>query len=106
PAHGPISPGVPGHREGEAGINPVVYDWKDGRAQRKSIETARTLLAEAGYPDGIDSSTGAPLVLYFDVTARSSEDKSMLDWMRKQFQKLNIQLVVRSTDYNRFQDKI
>jgi ABC-type oligopeptide transport system substrate-binding subunit len=26
--------------------------------------------------------------------------------MRKQFQKLNIQLVVRSTDYNRFQDKI
>jgi peptide/nickel transport system substrate-binding protein len=106
PAHGPISPGVPGHREGEAGINPVVYDWKDGRAQRKSIESARTLLAEAGYPDGIDSSTGAPLVLYFDVTARSSEDKSMLDWMRKQFQKLNIQLVVRSTDYNRFQDKI
>ena len=105
-AHGPISPGVPGHREGEAGINPVVYDWIDGRAQRKSIETAKALLAEAGYPDGIDSSTGAPLVLYFDVTARSSEDKSMLDWMRKQFQKLNIQLVVRSTDYNRFQDKI
>ncbi len=30
----------------------------------------------------------------------------MLDWMRKQFQKLNIQLVIRSTDYNRFQDKI
>lgn len=26
--------------------------------------------------------------------------------MRKQFQKLNIQLVVRSTDYNRFQDKM
>ena len=35
-----------------------------------------------------------------------AEDKSSLDWMRKQFQKLNIQLVVRSTDYNRFQDKI
>ena len=50
--------------------------------------------------------TGAPLVLYFDVVARSSEDKSMLDWMRKQFKKLNIQLIIRSTDYNRFQDKI
>ena len=45
-------------------------------------------------------------MLYFDVTARGAEDKSSLDWMRKQFQKLNIQLVVRSTDYNRFQDKI
>ena len=105
-AHGPIAPGVPGHRDGKTGINTVVYDWLDGRAQRKSIETAKALLAEAGYPDGIDRRTGAPLVLYFDVTARSSEDKSMLDWMRKQFQKLNIQLVVRSTDYNRFQDKI
>ena len=54
----------------------------------------------------MDARTGAPLVLYFDVTARGAEDKSSLDWMRKQFQKLNIQLVVRSTDYNRFQDKI
>ncbi|MDP1557688.1 MAG: ABC transporter substrate-binding protein [Nitrosomonas sp.] len=106
PAHGPISPGIAGHRDGEEGINPVVYDWVNGRAQRKPIEVAKRLLAEAGYPDGIDKKTGAPLILYFDVTARSSEDKSALDWMRKQFQKLNIQLVVRSTDYNRFQDKI
>ena len=105
-AHGPLPPGVPGHRDEEEGINPVVYDWVNGQAQRKSVEAARALLAEAGYPDGIDNKTGAPLVLYFDVTARSSEDKSMLDWMRKQFQKLNIQLVIRSTDYNRFQDKI
>ena len=64
------------------------------------------MLAEAGYPNGIDRKTGAPLILHFDVTARSSEDRSKLDWMRKQFQKLNIQLIIRSTDYNRFQDKI
>ncbi|SES66732.1 ABC-type transport system, substrate-binding protein [Nitrosomonas marina] len=106
PAHGPIAPGVPGHRYGEAGMNSIVYDWVNDGPQRKSIQVARYLLAEAGYPNGIDHRTGAPLVLYFDVTARSSEDRSMLDWMRKQFQKLNIQLVVRSTDYNRFQDKI
>ncbi|MCP5274082.1 MAG: ABC transporter substrate-binding protein [Burkholderiales bacterium] len=106
PAHGPIAPGVPGHRYGEAGMNPVVYNWVNDGPQRKSIAVARYLLAEAGYPNGIDKKTGAPLVLYFDVTARSIEDRSMLDWMRKQFQKLNIQLVVRSTDYNRFQDKI
>ncbi len=106
PAHSPLSPDISGHRDGEEGINPVVYDWVNGHAKRKPIKAAKVLLAEAGYPDGIDKETGAPLVLYFDVTARSSEDKSSLDWMRKQFQKLNIQLVVRSTDYNRFQDKI
>ncbi len=106
PAQGPIPPGIAGHREGKEGVNPVVYDWVNGRARRKPIEAAKALMAEAGYPNGMDARTGAPLVLYFDVTARGAEDKSSLDWMRKQFQKLNIQLVVRSTDYNRFQDKI
>jgi ABC-type transport system substrate-binding protein len=106
PAQGPIAPGIAGHRDGKEGINPVVYDWVNGRPRRKPIEAARKLLAEAGYPDGTDARTGAPLVLYFDVTTRGTEDKSSLDWMRKQFRKLNIQLVVRNTDYNRFQDKI
>lgn len=106
PAQSPISPGIPGYLADQEGMNPVVYDWVDGKLQRKPIAVAKALLAEAGYPDGIDQKTGVPLVLYFDVTARGSEDRSRLDWMRKQFQKLNIQLVVRSTDYNRFQDKI
>jgi ABC-type transport system substrate-binding protein len=106
PAQGPIAPGIAGHRDGRDGINPVVYDWLQERPQRKSIAVAKALLAEAGYPNGMDAKTGVPLVLYFDVTSRGADDKSSLDWMRKQFQKLNIQLVVRSTDYNRFQDKI
>lgn len=106
PAQGPIAPGIFGYRDGKEGLNPVVYDWVDGKPKRKPLEAAKRLLAEAGYPDGMDARTGAPLVLYFDVTARSAEDKPALDWMRKQYQKLNIQLVVRATDYNRFQDKI
>jgi len=106
PAQGPIAPGIAGYREGAAGINPVVYDWTDNRPRRKPIAAAKKLMAEAGYPGGIDAKSGAPLVLYFDVTARNAEDKTALDWMRKQFQKIDVQLVVRSTDYNRFQDKI
>jgi oligopeptide transport system substrate-binding protein len=105
-SQGPIPPSIFGHRDGAAGINPYVYDWVDGRPQRKSIEAARQLLAEAGYPEGIDRDTGKPLVLNLDVTARGPDDKARLDWIRKQFAKLDLQLVVRATDYNRFQDKI
>ena len=106
PAQSPIPPGIEGYHEGKEGMNPIVYEWHNGEARRKSIKQAQALLAEAGYPDGISRKTGKPLVLYYDVTARSADDRSILDWMRMQFRKLNIQLVVRSTDYNRFQDKI
>jgi len=106
PAQGPIPPGLFGYVEGVAGLNPYVYEARDGNVQRRSIETAKKLLAEAGYPNGRDAQTGAPLVLYFDTMASGPDAKSRLDWMKKQLDKLNVQLVVRGTDYNRFQDKI
>jgi oligopeptide transport system substrate-binding protein len=105
-AQGPIAPGIFGYREGREGVNPVVYDWVDGAPRRKPIEAARKLLAEAGYPDGRDAKTGQPLVLYLDVTGRGPSDASRFDWYRKQFAKLNVQLEIRDTDYNRFQDKV
>ena len=105
-AQSPIPPGIFGYREGEAGINHEVYDWVDGAPKRKSIETAKRLLAEAGYPNGVDAQTRQPLVINLDTTANGVGDKSRLDWLRKQFDKINVQLVARTTDYNRFQDKI
>jgi ABC-type transport system substrate-binding protein len=38
--------------------------------------------------------------------ASGPEAKSRMDWFRKQFARLDIQLVIRATDYNRFQDKM
>jgi oligopeptide transport system substrate-binding protein len=105
-AQGPIAPGIFGYVEGREGINPVVYDWVEGKPKRKSIETARRLLAEAGYPDGRDAKTGQPLVLYLDTVARGPGDKAVFDWYRQQFERLSIQLEVRTTDWNRFQEKI
>ena len=105
-AMSPLPPGIFGHLDGEAGINPVVYDWADGKARRKPIETAKKLLAEAGWPNGRNAKTGEPLVLYLDTTGGGMGDKSHLDWLTRQFAKLDIQLVVRSTDSNRFQEKI
>ncbi len=105
-AMSPIPPGIFGYQDGAAGMNAQVYDWVGGKAVRKPIAEARRLLAEAGYPDGIDALTHQPLVINLDTTANGVGNKSRLDWMRKQFEKIKVQLVVRSTDYNRFQDKI
>ncbi|WP_373017289.1 ABC transporter substrate-binding protein [Thiomicrorhabdus sp.] len=104
-AQGPLPPGIMGYSEGESGINPYVHEWRNGAAQRKSIAVARQLLAEAGYPDG-KMPDGSALTLYFDTPATGPDSKSMLNWYRKQFEKLGIQLVIRATDYNRFQDKV
>jgi oligopeptide transport system substrate-binding protein len=105
-AQGPIPPGVFGYKEGEAGINPYVYDWKNGQALRKPLEVAKKLMIEAGYPGGINKVTGKQLVINFDTVATSPDDKSMFDWLRKQLRPLGIELNVRGTLYNRFQDKV
>ncbi len=104
-AHGPVPPGVLGYEALPAGYNPVVYDLVDGKPRRKSVETARKLLAEAGYPNGRNAKTGAPLVLYYDAMSGAGASP-MFDWMRRQLAKINVQMDVRSTDYNRFQDKM
>lgn len=102
----PIPPGIFGAETGEAGINPYVYDWKDGQAVRKPVSEAKQLLREAGYPNGRDAKTGEPLVVYLDTTTGGFGEKAYSDWLRKQFRKIDVQLVVRSTDWNRFQDKL
>ncbi len=106
PAQGPIPPGIFGHIDGAQGINPYVYEWVNGKAKRKPIDEAKSLLAEAGYPNGRDATTGEPLTLYFEAIASGPGSKSILNWYRKQFVKLGIQLVIRTTDYNRFQEKV
>lgn len=64
-------------------------------------------MIEAGYPGGIDPKTGNPLILHYDVTSSGGPgDKSLFDWMRKQFAKIGIDLNVRATLYNRFQEKM
>jgi len=94
-AQGPIPPGIFGH---EDDINPYSH---------QSIEQAKILLDEAGYAKGVDEKTGEPLVLNYDVTSASGpDDKARFDWMRKQFAKIGIQLNIRSTQYNRFQEKM
>lgn len=104
-AHGPVPPGILGYQALPEGRNQQVYEEQDGQVVRRSIEQARQLLAEAGYPEGRDARTGQPLILYFDSAGGMGASAS-LDWMRRQLKRLNVELEVRATDYNRFQDKM
>jgi len=106
-AHGPIPPGLYGSREQTPGFyNPVTHRLVDGKVQRRPIEDARKLMVEAGYPDGRDAATGKPLVLNYDFQrAITPEFRSENDWMVKQFAKIGVQLEIRATDFNQFQDK-
>jgi ABC-type transport system substrate-binding protein len=106
PAQGPLPPGLFGHREGEAGLNRHMYDWVDGAPRRKSIEVARRLLAEAGYPGGRDALTGQPLVVHLDTTGTGPGARSRIDWYVRQLARIDVQLVPRATDWNRFQEKL
>ena len=105
-AQSPLPPGIFGYREGESGINPFVYEWKEGRPVRRSIEEARVLMEQAGYPGGRDQKTGRSLSINYEAMATGPDDKARLSWIRKQFAKLGIELVIRATDYNRFQEKM
>jgi ABC-type transport system substrate-binding protein len=107
-AQGPLPPSLFGYRDdGPSAFDPVVYRrGPDGKPVRRSIDEAKRLLAEAGYPDGRDARTGKPLVLNFDYMSAGPGSKALLDWYTKQFAKVGVQLEVRATDYNRFQDKI
>jgi ABC-type oligopeptide transport system substrate-binding subunit len=107
PAHSIIPPGIFGYLEGRPGMNPYLYTWHPAYNMpiRKSIPEAKKLLAEAGYPNGIGPD-GRQLVISFDNMLTGSSNAPYINWLIKQFQKLNIHLKINSTDYNRFRDKI
>jgi ABC-type transport system substrate-binding protein len=107
-AMGPLPGGIFGSRHGAPeGLNPVTHRLEGQTVVRRPVEDAKRLMAEAGYPDGRDAKSGRPLVINYDFYALPTpERKSEIDWVVKQFAKLGIQLEVRATDNNQFQDKV
>jgi ABC-type transport system substrate-binding protein len=107
-AMSPLPAGIPGSREGTPeGINPVTHRLEGGKVVRRPIAEARQLMVEAGYANGRDAKTGRPLVINYDVYYPATpERKPEIDWMVRQFAKLDIQVEVRATDNNQFQDKV
>jgi len=105
-AQSPIPPGIFGHQDGINNYNQVLFSKEKEGVVKKDIEAAKKLLNIAGYRNGIDENTGKPLILYFEATGAGPDTYAFLNWLRKQFKKINLQLVTRVTDYNRFQEKM
>jgi ABC-type transport system substrate-binding protein len=107
-AMSPLPPGIPGSRDGTPeGINPVTHKLVNGKPMRRPIDDAKKLMVEAGYPSGREAKSGKPLVINYDVYYPATpERKPEIDWMVRQFAKIDIQVEVRATDNNQFQDKV
>ena len=94
-AQSPLPPGLFG------------YDADYENPFRKTdLDRARRLVAEAGYPDGIDPATGQPLRLTFDTPDTSAQGKLRFQWFANQWRKVGLDVRVEATNYNKFQDKV
>ncbi|MFT5695530.1 MAG: oligopeptide transport system substrate-binding protein [Myxococcota bacterium] len=70
------------------------------------LERAKVLLAEAGYPSGIDPSTKQPLTLRFDTYATSASQLIPIRYLIDSWRKLGLDVEVIGTTYNKFQEKV
>lgn len=94
---------------GEVAQSPIpegVFGYqKQNEKNSNDLKQAKQLLSEAGYPGGINPKTKQPLSITFDIPSAAGPDSAaQLGWFRKQFEKLGIELIVRPTQYSRFQD--
>jgi ABC-type transport system substrate-binding protein len=95
PAQSPLPPGLFG------------YD-KDYRNPFRQLDRARarTLLAEAGYKNGLDPATGQPLQLSFDTGNTSAESMLQYEFLVSAWRQLGLDVRINATTYNQFQDKV
>jgi oligopeptide transport system substrate-binding protein len=95
PAQSPLPPGLFGYDE--AYRNPY---------RKVDVARAKRLLAEAGYPGGIDPATKRPLHLTYDIGDTSPELRQMVQFHVNRWRELGIDVEVAATTYNKFQQKV
>ena len=95
PVQGPIPPGVEGY---DAALrNPYA---------RFDLERARALLAEAGFPGGVDPATGKHLCLRFDLGGTDLGRRQQAELMAADMRGLGIEIEPCLSNLPRFFDKV
>ena len=87
PAGGPIPPGVAGFDE------KLRNPW-----MRHDVEKAKKLLAEAGFPGGVDPATGRRLKFTFDQTGHTSSHRQFGEITAAEFADRSVDFAHKITD--------
>ena len=95
PAQSPLPPGIFGY----------VAEYKNPFRQF-DMARARQLLTEAGYRNGIDPTTRAPLKLTFDTSNTTAQAFLQYQFLVGAWRQLGLDVEIAATTYNQFQDKV
>jgi len=95
PAQTPIPPGLFGYET----------DYRNPYRQL-DLDRARRLLAEAGYPGGVDPATRKPLHLSFDTGDTSARGRLRYLFFVESWKRLGLDVELAATNYNQFQEKV
>ncbi|MEO8353427.1 MAG: ABC transporter substrate-binding protein, partial [Chthoniobacteraceae bacterium] len=88
-------------------LSPGIYGYQKDfhNPYGPNLEKARRLIAEAGYPNGRDPRTGAPLEITMDVTASGAEERQLAEYEQRQFEQLGIKVRVVENTFARMLEK-
>jgi oligopeptide transport system substrate-binding protein len=93
-AHQFVPPGIFGHQKEFR--NPYAYN----------LDKARRLIAEAGYPNGIDPKTGRPLELTIDASGGGSWERQSVEFEQRNLEQLGIRVRVNENTFARQTEKL
>ena len=92
-ARGPIPPGIAGYGE-----EPRLYDFDLGKA--------RSLLREAGYPDGIDPRTGRRLELALELGRTDTQTRESTELLMSFLDRIGVVMTPSYNNWPTFLDKV
>lgn len=81
-------------------LPPDIFGYEtEPKFERSNLEKARQLLKSAGIAEGT--------TFYIDAVVSGNPDEiAEQAWVQEQFAKIGLNVVIRGTDYNRFQEKV